>query len=156
MPWQVPVIPQQNPRLCWEACGRMLWVWRHANAPEVWSEYARRAGAFSKMTHELTEPRMDQYYRQLGLRSSRSTSGQDLRKALKTGPVIVATAERTRGHAMVVIGHEMGNYLLVDPSRVHVWDFGEVDGVEVLQTISPLPFSELDLESILGTYSWFW
>jgi len=156
MSWTVPVIPQRNPRLCWEACGRMAWAWRHINSPEVWSDYTRQAGVFPQMTSRITQEQMDVYYRQLGMRSFGSSSGASLQQALKVSPVVVTSTRKARGHAMVVIGYDMGNYSVIDPSRVYVVDYGEADGLEIPQRASPLPLSEPDVNSTLGPFIWHW
>src|SRR5262245_41130594 len=38
--WTVPMHTQRTPDVCWEACGRMMWDWRHRDNREMQSKYA--------------------------------------------------------------------------------------------------------------------
>ena len=76
--WTVPVDTQRAPNLCWEACARMMWVWRFKKL----DAYSKRAGTYLTLDRGLTEQQMDGFYKQLGLRSLAGPSGANLRHAL--------------------------------------------------------------------------
>jgi hypothetical protein len=53
--WHVPLITQKAVKLCWEACGRMMWRWHFKNL----NGYASKAGNYSKLDKGLIEEEMN-------------------------------------------------------------------------------------------------
>jgi hypothetical protein len=154
MIWQVPVISQSSLYLCWEACGRMLFGWRYKNNPQCWKIYAQKAGIYTQVNQGLTEPRMDSFYRQLGIRSLKNPSGKNIRHALKWTPVIVTSTKQATGHAIVIIGHNGLTYSTINPCGVQVVDFGNPSGSSC--TAASIPLKESEIENSLGEYIWYW
>ena len=154
MAWQVPVISQRTLSLCWEACGRMLWGWRHKNNPQSQNMYSQRAGVYAQMNAGLSEQQMDKFYGQLGIRSLMNPLGKNIQHALKWTPVIVTSIRQVQGHALVVIGHNKGMYTVINPCAVQVVDFSQSGGDACTAASTPLPDSQI--EGSLGQYMWYW
>ena len=154
MEWRVPVISQTTLSLCWEACARMLWGWRYKNTPKSWNAYTQKSGLYARMNQGLSQQQMDVFYRKLGIRSLRNPSGKNIRHALQWTPVIVTSIRQVQGHAMVVIGHNSGNYKIINPCGVQVVDFNQPGGDSC--TAASMPFPERAIESTLGQYIWYW
>jgi hypothetical protein len=106
------------------------------------------------MNHGLLEGQMDVFYRQLDIRSLASPAGKNIRLALKWSPVIVTSTRQVRGHAMVVIGHSMGSYTVINPCAVQVVDFNQPSGDSC--TAASLPLPEAEIDGSLGAYIWYW
>src|SRR5258708_3990816 len=100
MAWIVPVFSQRTPNVCWEACARMMWHWRHKNL----NNYATKAGPYANRDTGLTQIQMDEFYKLLGMRSLSQAKGMNLRHALNWTPVIFTDIRQTAGHAMVLTG----------------------------------------------------
>jgi Papain-like cysteine protease AvrRpt2 len=153
MTWRVPVLSQSTLNLCWEACGRMLWGWRHTTSPQSWTTYATRAGRFGTLNTGLAENQMDGFYLQLGIRSLQAPQGKNIRHALKWSPVIITSVHQAQGHAMVVVGHTGSAYTIINPCGVQAVDFDTgVDSCSAATT--PLPLATVD--GALGQYIWYW
>ena len=147
--YQVPALSQSTAKLCWEACARMMWQWRHKNL----AGYAAKAGAYLNISTGLTEIEMDKFYRQLGMRSLLNPKGANLRHALNWSPVIFTDTNQTGGHAMVLIGHQSGKYNVVNPCAVQSIDFGGGANTCAAGTLSR---TEAQVEGPLGKYIWYW
>ncbi len=154
MSWQVPVISQRTPSLCWEACARMLWGWHHGNKPDSSNMYAKRAGNYTRMNQGLSEQHMDAYYRQLGIRSLQRPLGKNILHALQWSPVIVTSISQVQGHALVVIGYNSGKYEVINPCAVQMVNFGQPGEGSCTAASTMLPDSEIDNK--LGKYIWYW
>jgi Papain-like cysteine protease AvrRpt2 len=120
--WQVTPISQKSIRLCWEACGHMLWNW-HYKDEKVRAAYKHRAGVYSNMDTGLSQEEMDQFYKMLGLRCLENPRGENIVHALKWSPVIATSIDQSTGHAMVVDGHAGGHYMIINPCASQYVDF---------------------------------
>src|SRR5262245_35821608 len=92
--WQVPVLAQTTPEVCWEACARMMWQWRFKNL----NGYAAKAGSWASKKTGLTQMQMDAFYQLLGLRSLTGAKGANMRHALGWSPVIFTSVDQVAGH----------------------------------------------------------
>jgi len=119
--WQVPVHSQSSIKLCWEACGRMLWDWRFKSL----AGYNGQAGTFLNVATGLNESQMDVFYTQLGLRGLSAPQGKNLRHALSWTPVIFTNVNQATGHAMVLAGFNRltRKYTVVNPCLYETVDF---------------------------------
>lgn len=154
MTWKVPVISQRTTSLCWEACGRMLWAWRKKSTPQSRKMYSLKAGTYGRMKQGLFEQQMDVFYRQLGIRSLKNPSGENIRHALKWTPVIVTSVDKGKGHAMVVTGHNKGKYSIINPCAVQVVNFATPSGDSCSAASILIP--EQGIDKSLGQYIWYW
>ena len=110
--YPVPPISQRTVKLCWEACGHMLWDWRYRDDAGMRARYAQTAGHYTSLDTGLAAAQMDKFYRRLGLRSLWKAKGANVRYALQWSPVIVTSVLEQRGHAMVVAGTNIRIYIL--------------------------------------------
>jgi hypothetical protein len=65
--YAVPPISQRTPKLCWEACGRMLSDWRYRDDAGTRARYAQTAGRYARLDTGLVSAQMDKFYRRLGI-----------------------------------------------------------------------------------------
>jgi hypothetical protein len=149
--YRVPVYSQQTLALCWEACGKMMWHWRHKNL----NDYSKKAGDYLKLNKGLTEEEMDLFYKQLGLRSLPHPKGANLRHALRWSPVIFTEIGKGPGHAMVAGGYDdkTRKYTVINPCLVQVVDFGGGPNTCAQGTV-PREIRKVDRQ--LGKYIWYW
>jgi papain like cysteine protease AvrRpt2 len=150
--YRVPMISQTTEKLCWEACGKMLWLWRHKKI----LDYGARAGAFATMNSGLVESQMDVFYKQLGLRALEKPRGANVRHALGWGPVIITSVDKATGHAMVVSGFDGRNYDIVNPCGVASMDFETDSNVTTVCDATVTTLAAQDVDTKLGTHIWYW
>jgi hypothetical protein len=149
--WQVPVHSQNSIKLCWEACGKMLWDWRFKNL----AGYNAKAGNFLNVTTGLQGAQMDVFYTQLGLRGLAAPKGKNLRHALSWTPVIFTNVDKATGHAMVLAGFNQltRKYTVVNPCLHETLDFDSgSDGCNagtIERTVN-------EVEGSLGNRMWYW
>jgi hypothetical protein len=148
-PWPVPVLAQTTAALCWEACARIMWQWRH----KTLVGYPLRAGNYLRMTTGLTQAQMNSFYTQLGMRGLASPKGSNLKHALTWSPVIFTDINKTTGHAMVLSGFSSGKYTVVNPCAVQSIDFDT--GANTCQA-GVLKRAAKDVEGPLGAVMWYW
>lgn len=149
MPWPVIPFSQSTDKLCWEACARMLWNWRHK------SMNGYRAP--KDLTGEWNHTRMDGFYRSLGLRSFHHPKGPNLRHALRWSPVIFTEVEKKAGHALVAMGLEKETYLTINPCGLEMIDYENEDtsGTAKCEAQEKRLLAK-EVERKLGTYIWYW
>lgn len=147
--WKVPVLSQASGKLCWEACGRIMWKWRFKNL----AGYAKKADGYLKIDKGLTEEEMDDFYHLLGLRSLPKPKGANLRYALQWSPVVVTNVRESTGHAVVLSGFKDGKYTEINPCAVEAVDF-EADSMTCQAGV--LELQQPAVEDPLGTYMWYW
>ena len=152
--YPVPPISQRTVKLCWEACGHMLWDWRHREDAGMRARYAQTAGHYTSLDTGLAAAQMDKFYRRLGLRSLWKAKGANVRYALQWSPVIVTSVLEQRGHAMVVAGTNNGQYTLINPCFLASFDFTQAanDSCSVGNT----RMNEAELDGSLGEAIWYW
>ncbi len=148
-PYAVPLYSQKTIELCWEACGRIMWEWRHKNL----TAYTKAAGTFLTVSTGLTQKDMDRFYIQLGLQSLPNPKGANLRYALGWSPVIFTDVDKARGHAMVLTGHSGTWYTVVNPCAQMVLDF---TGGSDTCTAGIVSLRTTDVEKKVGSYMWYW
>jgi len=146
---RVPVLVQSTMSLCWEACARMMWSWRHRGL----RGYQRRAGRTLEIQAGLSEAQMDTFYRRLGMRSLRNPRPANLQHALNWSPVIFTSMNPQSGHALLATGYTGAAYLVANPCAVQVIDFGSESG-SCQAGSGPIPAPTV--ESHLGTFIWYW
>lgn len=149
--WNVTPISQRTENMCWEACGRMLWQWRHGNL----ANYQMRAGPWAFLNSGLNHHQMEIYYRLLGIRSLRSPRGANLRHALRWTPAIFTSVHQASGHAMVVTGYERGHYIVVNPCGHLTVDFSSPSGTATCSS-GTVRLPRRQVEDPLGPYMWYW
>jgi hypothetical protein len=151
---RVPMVSQTTEKLCWEACGRMLWLWHHKKI----LDYSQRAGHFATMNAGLTEDQMDVFYKQLGLRSLEKPRGANVVHALGWTPVIVTSVDEVSGHAFVVSGFDGRNrtYDVVNPSGRMVVNFDTDSNVSTASTATVIRLATHEVDSKLGSRIWYW
>ena len=147
--WTVPVYSQRTLSLCWEACARMMWHWRHKGL----KGYKKRAGSYLNRTGGMSQDQLNIFYRHLGMKFRKNPTGDHLRQALRVTPAIFSTMSRVSGHAMVARGHNKGKYTVINPCAQQIVSFGggadscSAGGVELTETY---------VDSRLGLYIWYW
>ena len=147
--WTIQVYTQRTPNVCWEACARMMWQWRHKSL----DNYAKTAGAYANLDAGLTQWQMDAFYKELGLRSLADGKGVNLRHALGWTPVIFTSTDQVTGHAMVLSGVNGTRYTVVNPCAVQAVDFEHDSNVCSASTVSR---TRPEVEKTLGSYIWYW
>jgi len=125
----------------------MMWNWLYRANPPMQGQYALKLPGVMNVVTTTDEAGMDRVYKLLGLRSQKSPTGQNVRGALQTSPVIVTSIEATGGHARVVSGYVGGRYSVVDPCA---------DFTNNKCTAGDLQLPQLDIDGKLGTFIWFW
>ena len=135
--------------LCWEACARMLWHFRHGGL----NGYSQRAGHYLSITTGQTENQMDRFYKQLGMRSLSQPHTRNLTHALRWSPVIFALVGQQTGHAVVASGEAGGQLDIVNPCAMMSVDF-ETDASSCTAGAGQLPLEAVGQR--LGAYIWYW
>jgi hypothetical protein len=157
--WNVEVLTQRTAAVCWEACARMMWNWRHASdsADARLASYLRTAGRFATLDRGMLEPEMNSFYTQLGLRSNRHAGGSALRSALRSSPVTLILGRDETRHACLCVGFMAGSrptYRIVNPCSSLSIDF-ETDS-EVCTASGTSDIGARNVESRMGSWIWFW
>jgi hypothetical protein len=151
--WKVEPIGQRTASLCWEACARMMWKWKH----KTLDGYNVRAAPFLRLNTGLVVAQMDTFYASLGMRMLSGAEGKNLRFALKWTPVIFTLFGEGFGHALTAAGFHGNKYAVINPCGSESVTFGENDdegAASCTVTERRLPFSEVD--SSLGGHIWYW
>ena len=122
--WDVtPVAQEEN--LCWDACGLMIWNWKHGSLSESEkrASYLKAASGYNKYAQSasgkrgLSKEELDDFYPCLGLsihRPSGAARVSDLIEFLFRSPVILCTVQEKGKpteflHAMLAIWYEKSN-----------------------------------------------
>lgn len=147
--WTVPVYSQSSLALCWEACGRMMWYWRHKNL----DGYSAKAGAYLNIKSGLGQTQLNRFYTTLGMKSVTNASGAKLRNYLGRSPVIFTLTNRVSGHALVAVRTPPDKYGVINPCAVEAVSFGE--GTDSC-TGGTVLLKRSDVDSTLGPYLWYW
>ena len=149
----------QKEELCWEACGKMLWEWKHNANTAMKGNYNNFAGMYFLMKKGgLNSTEMTKFYKRLGLRSyflqtGKGAKGHNVTHALKWSPVIVTTAHGQDGHAIIVIGHENGKYRVLDPCHTHTMNFETgANQCQAGETLVP----DKEFDAALEPNIWYW
>jgi hypothetical protein len=149
---KLPILAQNTDALCWEACARMVWAWRHKNL----TGYAAKAGSYTNVTTGLTQTQMDAFYKQLGLRALARPTAANLRRALTWSPVIFTSMNKVMGHAMVALGYTVNQYQIANPCGVQSVSFGEDDSAAASCSATTTQLAARQIERELGQYIWYW
>ena len=163
--WNVPIYQQRTAELCWEACGHMMWDWHHRADKLRQSQYNLVLPGVANVNRGLNHREMDFVYKRLSLRSLQNPKGQNVRHALRWSPVVVTSADRRVGHAMVVTQHINGRYVVINPCSDQRVEFaldpatgavtdGTGRSVCGAATESSMPEAEIDRQ--LGQFIWYW
>src|SRR5262249_36605966 len=102
----VPIISQSTPSLCWEACARMMWYWKHRGEPGKEAGYTQAAGRYLRVTRGLGDNEMDTFYRSLGMAGEKNPNGEGLRRRVQKSPVVTVWGRGASGHAVLVNGYD--------------------------------------------------
>lgn len=145
----VPVYSQKTLNLCWEACARMMWHWRHRDL----QDYEKKAGEYAHLNVGLSHVEMDTFYQKLGLRSLRNPGGGNLVHALKWTPVIFTLTDKVSGHALVATDYTNQGYSAINPCGIEVVSFE--DGADSC-TGGKVNLAKDYIERNLGDYIWYW
>ena len=156
----MPFAHQASQVLCWEACARMMWMWKYKKSPDA--RYAQVVDQFKMVNAGMDWNSLDfNIFRPLGMERKRHPGASDLRGQLRYGPVTTTLnyipsrpqiqLPKGSGHAVVVLSIEAASneYRLVDPltnavsSRILCRDYA----IRELMRI---------LDSRMGSYLWFW
>jgi hypothetical protein len=155
---QVPLISQATSSLCWEACGQMMWHWKHRDQKigDRSANYRRTAGPYARMNRGLTEAELLVYYNTLGLRQARTaTSREIIRTLLANSPVVFSDVTQAAGHAMVAVHHctVQRAYTANNPCGHQSMNFGSGAGqCTATAVVLPAP----GVERNVGTFVWYW
>ncbi len=157
--WSVEVLTQRTAAVCWEACARMMWNWKHSSesAEARRASYLRTAGSFATLDRGMQEPEMNTFYVQLGMRSNRHAGASALRSALTTSPVVLILGRGETRHACLCLGFTPGSrpaYRIVNPCSSLVIDFGTDSQVCTASGTSDI--GARNVESRMGHWIWFW
>jgi Papain-like cysteine protease AvrRpt2 len=147
--WKVPIYAQSTLALCWEACGRMMWHWRHNSL----NGYSPKAASYLNIRTGLAQVQLNGFYTTLGLRPLRNARGKNLRHALQWTPVVFTSTSKVSGHAMVAIEFYKNQYRVINPCAVEVVSFG--DGSDSCQGGTVL-LTKQGVEGSLGPFIWYW
>jgi hypothetical protein len=150
--WAVPILSQKTGALCWEACARMVWHWKHGSM----QGYKAAAGRFLKRQDGLPQSEMDVFYKALGMRSIAHPGASDLQRALGRSPAIFTSIEKAAGHAMVAAGFVGGIYQIIDPCFEAVVTFNEDGSDSMVCTGGTTPRPAVAVEGPLGVFIWHW
>jgi papain like cysteine protease AvrRpt2 len=157
--WNVEVLTQQTAAMCWEACARMMWYWRHSSesADGRRASYLGKAGRFASLNRGMQEPEMNIFYTQLEMRSNRSAGASALRTALTTSPVVLILGRHETRHACLCAGFTEGRqptYRIVNPCSALTVDF--VTDNQVCTASGTSDIGARNVESRMGGWIWFW
>ena len=147
----VPLIAQKLPNTCWEAVGRMVFLWRYKT--DRGYDLALRDCGYNKVQVGLTQDQLDIFYRSLGMRSLANPKGANLRFALNWSPVIFTKDFHYAGHAMVLTGFDGVTYFVNDPCMQMTTDKYYASTC----TAGPEQKAVNEVEdSYLGQFIWYW
>jgi hypothetical protein len=157
--WSVEVLTQRTAAICWEACGRMMWNWKHSSesAAARTASYLQRAGRFATLDRGLQEPEMNTFYSGLGVRHQRNAGASALRSALRSSPVVLILGRGETRHACLCLGETPGRrptYRIVNPCSSLVIDFGTDSAVCTASGTADIGAG--NVESRMGRWVWFW
>jgi hypothetical protein len=156
-PYRVPLISQATPELCWEASGRMMWLWKHQGERSTVQEagYRSAAGTFTRINRGLSDSEALVYYNALGLRQARTVSKDIVKKLLAGSPVVFSDVNQARGHAMVAIYYcpVQRIYTVNNPCGVQSMNIASGGG-QCTATAVVLPAQTV--EGNLGAFVWHW
>lgn len=157
-PYQMNIISQKTPEVCWKATGRMMWNWKHNNNQTMKNNFNSYAGMFAVMNRGLDADEMKQFHSRLGLRTygnetGKNASGSNLRHALQWSPVIISLQGQIDGHAVVVIDHSKGVYTLINPCLKNVINL-ETGKHSCTAGVVSVPENQID--SSLTPNIWYW
>jgi hypothetical protein len=118
--WTIPPIPQYDITTCWEACGRMLFFWKHRrdkNQQGLLAAYQQAAGKYLNdyARKNLNEER-DFYSKRLGMKEANAQNPSIVEKYLQShSPLVIRILENGVGHVMVLTGFSESNWYFVNP-----------------------------------------
>ena len=151
--YRVDKMGQESPRVCWKACGRMMWHWKYRVDLGTKAEYEKRAGVHLQVDRGYTSQEMADFYKMLGMRVLNPAYGANVRYALQWTPVIVALdsdAKLVGGHVVVVIGFHGGHYNVIDP--VAIVNFENSAGYDA--KVVPKRKGDFDRRMVREIYYW--
>src|SRR5215472_5092393 len=151
---RVPLISQKSIRLCWEACGHMLWNWHYNNDKNTRAKYEVRAGNYVNMDRGLSIEEMDHFCKLLGLRSLGPPKGANIIYALKWSPVIATSVDQVAGHAMVIDGYHGPDYMIINPCAQMAVSFDTENSDSC--TVGRTRMERTELDGKLGKLIWYW
>lgn len=133
----------------------MMWFWRfsHQSRTDQEATYLQTAGHYATLNRGLSETEMNNFYRQLGIRSESNPSGANMRQRLNHSPVIFTSIDKTSGHAMVASYHFNSKYRIVNPCGVMEIDFGNDSAACSANSVN---LNAQGVENELGRFIWFW
>lgn len=149
----VPLVSQPTEYLCWEACGRAMWLWHHH---KKLIGYDKKGASWVTLQKGLTFQEMTSFYTALGLRELGGATGAKLRNALGWSPVVCCRGDRVQGHAMVVKGLAGDRYFIMDPSGKLEVVFDEAGGATASPTAAITKIPRVEFEKTLYPKIWYW
>lgn len=157
--WRVEMVTQRTAAVCWEACARMMWNWRHSSesADARRASYLRTAGAFATLDRGMQEPEMNTFYSRLGMGHRRHAGPSALRSALRDSPVTLILGRGETRHACLCLGFTAGRrptYRIANPCSTLAIDF-DTDS-QVCTASGTSDIGAVSVESRMGRWIWFW
>jgi hypothetical protein len=156
--YRIQIVSQKTEKTCWEACARMMWIWRHRNL----AGYSAAAGIYENLDQGMDDTNAIIFYTLcLGMRNLRFPKGANLRHALKWTPVIIMDRNRRRnsqGHVMVACAYDpvKHKYLVANPQQVEKISFDEAGNGTVTSTAGLVWRPEKAVDAGLDTYMFYW
>ena len=160
MKFDMPFVHQASQVLCWEACARMMWMWKFSKTPD--ERYTRIVDQFAKVNAGMDWNSLDfNIFRPLGMLGKSGATAGDLQRQLQFSPVTTTltfipsnpgvSLGKGSGHAVVVLELNAANqeYLVADPMK------GYVAGKVMSRTHAIKLFARV-LDQQLGNYIWYW
>jgi len=121
-------IAQRTPNLCWEACAKMLYLWKHRTDKGAEAKYEELAASYVKLNRALSlgDPVAVEFFHKLGAKRYKKVKIETLAVLLKTSPVVVGWTAETGGHAFVVIGSDAKQWAVINPMYDQTYSGGAI------------------------------
>lgn len=118
--WSVPPIAQYDVTTCWEACGRMLYFWRHQhvkNQQAVLAAYRKAAGKYlDDYFRKGLKDERDYYCKHLLMKEGKGKDAAVVEAYLRHSPLVIRiTPKGGGGHAMVLTGYSDRYWYFINP-----------------------------------------
>ncbi|MFQ5468137.1 MAG: papain-like cysteine protease family protein [Kiloniellaceae bacterium] len=126
--WNVPLVAQANPDICWRACLEIMFGW--ANPGKSQREVSRKVGGMARRivpgqyNDGIRDPEISMVARRLGIKEKAYPTIKEFREMMTRGPVMLTcSVGAMQGHAVVVAGIDFlgaapdapGRYFVANP-----------------------------------------
>jgi hypothetical protein len=160
MKFDMPYVYQASQVLCWEACARMMWMWKYESSPD--ERYTRVVDQFAKVNAGMDWNSLNQnIFVPLGIEGKPNATPANLQQQLQFSPVTITlpfvpsrpavNLGKGSGHAVIILelNSATQEYLVVDPMTVIVPG-------KPMSRGHALKLFARTVDAKIGHYIWYW